>query len=74
MTQTGQPGPAMTSTFSGSRLRKPKWLMVHSCVPQTWHILTERVGASFLIWSVTRLVRAGSLKLAEGVCMVRSSF
>jgi hypothetical protein len=26
-----------------------------------------------LIWSVTRLVNAGSLKSADGVCIVRSS-
>ncbi len=36
---TGQPGPAITSTFSGKRLRKPKWVIVHSWVPQTWQIL-----------------------------------
>ena len=61
--QTGQPGPAITSIFFGSKLRMPKWLMVHSWVPQTWQILIVRVfGVKDLIFSATRLANSGSRK------------
>src|SRR3990170_1595734 len=49
-THTGQPGPAMTSTLSGSKSLKPKRLITFSCVPHTCIILTGRfIGLSLIL-------------------------
>ena len=59
---TGQPGPAMTSTFSGRRLRSPKCVMVHSWVPHTWHIFTLCfLGVTSLIFSAIFWANSGFL-------------
>ena len=72
--QTGHPGPAITSTVSGKRLRKPKCVIVHSWVPQTWQIfIFPAFGAKLLIFDAIFCANSGFLNFRFSAMPTRST-